>query len=122
MSDIIRINVPGAFISPWSRTFLMKHPQGDLKPFLLTSLGSTLVWKYALLRSILLLYLALPSEFRIIFWFGMVSSSLMFISFLAVRSTGGLMRTLSFFSWVNIGAAPLTPFRSMIHGSIFSFI
>src|ERR1700712_5625843 len=98
MSDIIRINVPGAFISPWSITLLIKHPKGDLKLFLTTSLGSTLVWKYASLRSILLLYLALPSEFRIILWFGIVSLSLMVISFLAVRATSGRIWILSFFS------------------------
>ena len=84
---------------------LIKHSKGDLKLFLLSSLYSTLVSKYALLRFIKLLYLALPSEFKIILEIGIVSSSFIGNLFLLLRSTYNLTQVDFICTDANINAA-----------------
>jgi len=106
------MNVPGAFISPCSITLLTNPPKGVLKQFKYSYSGSTLVWKYASLKSILLRYLDHPGAFRIVLGFGICVSSFLVLSFRAVRSTRGLILP-SVFPWTNSGAAPGTSFRYM---------
>ena len=109
---MIRMNVPGAFISPCGITWLMKPPKCVLKQFRYSYSGCTLVWKYVLLKSILLQYLDRPSAFRIVLWFRICVSSFLVLSLRAVRSTRSLILP-SVFPWTNCGAAPGTSFRYM---------
>jgi len=99
------MNVPGAFISPCSMTLLTKPLKGVLQQFRYSYSGSTLVWKYGSLKSILLRYLDRPSAFRIVLCVGICWSSFLVLSFRAVRSTRGLILP-SGFPWTNNGAAP----------------
>src|SRR5207237_9596710 len=106
-------------------TQLANPSNGVLKVLYFSSSFLTHVWKYASLRSILLLYFALPIALRICFWFGIWTSSLTVLLFCAVRSTSSLILP-SVLGCTKRGAAPgvsvlyITPSCSFLSSQFFN--